>query len=61
MEIFIYFLSQRLDFVDKIRKIVRIKEEKIGDEKIICLFFDPNWVYTRPHSLWQMPTLPKLI
>jgi hypothetical protein len=32
--------------VDKIRKIVRIKEEKIGDEKIICLFFDTNWVYT---------------
>jgi hypothetical protein len=29
------FLLQCLDFVDKIRKIVGIKEEKMGHEKII--------------------------
>jgi len=40
------FWSQRLDFVDKIRKIVGIKEEKMGHEKVMCLFFDPNWVYS---------------
>jgi hypothetical protein len=26
--------------VDKIREIVRIKEEEMGNEKIMCLFFD---------------------
>jgi hypothetical protein len=36
--------SQCLDFVDKIREIVRIKEEELGHEKIMRLFFDSNWV-----------------
>jgi hypothetical protein len=39
--------STQNPFVDKIRKIVGIKEEKMSHEKIVCLFFDPNWVYIR--------------
>jgi hypothetical protein len=41
-------------FVDKTRKIVRIEEEEeeeeeeeMNCEKIMCLFFGPNWVYIR--------------
>jgi hypothetical protein len=30
-----------------------------GKRNLIILL--ARWVYSRPHSLWQMPTLPKLI
>ncbi len=43
----IVLFSQHSYFMDKIRKIVRIKEEKMKHEKTMCLFFDPNWVYIR--------------
>jgi hypothetical protein len=36
-----------LDFVDKIREIMGIKEEEMGHDKIMCLFFCSNWVYTK--------------
>jgi len=36
-----------LYFVDKIREIVGIKKDKMGHDKIMCLFFGSNWVYTR--------------
>jgi hypothetical protein len=39
--------SPHSSFVNKIREIVRIKEEEMGHEKIPCLFFSPNWVYIR--------------
>jgi hypothetical protein len=35
------------DFVNKIREIVGIKEEEMGHDKIMCLFFGSNWVYIR--------------
>jgi hypothetical protein len=34
--------SQCSNFVNKIHEIVRIKEEKMGHEKLMCFFFDPN-------------------
>jgi hypothetical protein len=41
--------SQCAYFVDKTRTIVRIEEEEeeMNCEKIMCLFFGPNWVYIR--------------
>ncbi len=48
-------------FVDKTRKIVRIEEEEeeeeeeeMNCEKIMCLFFGPNWVYIRDKCPWAM-------
>jgi hypothetical protein len=35
------------NFVDKIREIVGIKEEEMGHDKIMCLFFVSNWVYSK--------------
>jgi L-lactate utilization protein LutC len=42
--------SQCAFFVDKTGMIVRIEEEEeeeMNCEKIMCLFFGPNWVYIR--------------
>ncbi len=39
--------SQCSIFVHKIENIVGIEEKKMGREKIMCLLFDPNWVYIR--------------
>jgi hypothetical protein len=30
--------------VDKIREIAGANKEEMGHEKIMCLFFDSNWV-----------------
>jgi len=39
--------SQCSDFVEKINNILGIKRKEMGHEKIKCLFFGLNWVYTR--------------
>jgi hypothetical protein len=38
--------SQCSNFVNKINNILGIKRKEIGHEKIKCLFFVLNWVYT---------------
>jgi hypothetical protein len=39
--------SKCSNFMDKIKNILRIKRKEMGHEKIKCLFFGLNWVYTR--------------